>query len=391
MDNNHSVNAADSTTAVIAGQTISELNGISTSMSNGSADKSSSQIVQFYFQIAVVVIAVIGAIANGLNLFVLVVVKQDKKKNSMNVLLINQILIDLYSCVTLLITYAVKLANIYLTGTFGYWLCMILTGEMLLWFGLNSSMINLAVITVERYLKVVHSIWHKNHYRPAMTYAGCAFSWASGILMNLFLYLFTTNIVDGECVSLVFWQKKSDNIIFGVWYFMYYFMLPLVLFVYCYSRIMQVIRQQNRIFQTYQNRAAQIAQPSSTDALPAAAATTAGKSENGPKSPRGKVNAIKTMIMVTAFFAISWLPNHLYYLILNVADNNLNILNSGWYGTMFIAFFNICANPFIYAASYDDIRVYIKNKLFPKNTVNTYNTSNNATTRQPVHESATRR
>jgi hypothetical protein len=270
------------------------------------------------------------------------------KKKMMNVLLINQVSIDFFSCVILLITYAVKLQNIYLTGTFGYWLCVILTGEMLLWFGLNSSMINLAVITVERYIKIVHHVWHKNYFRPWMAYSACAFSWASGSVMNLFLYLFTSDIEDGQCLAVVIWKKKSDNIIYGIWYYLYYFQLPLILFIFCYGRILLVIRRQNRIFHAQHHQQ--------------------GESSNSAAMQkcqlnRNQMNAIKTMIMLTTFFAVSWLPNHVYYLIINVADASLNLLNDGWYGTLFVAFFNICANPIVYVASYDDVKIYIAKKL----------------------------
>jgi 7 transmembrane receptor (rhodopsin family) len=319
-----------------------------TSSTTSSIEDIPISATQFYFQVAVVVIAVIGSFANGGVLFILLTGKQVKKK-MMNVLLINQVAIDLYSCVTLVITYSVKLRNIYLTGSFGYWLCVILTGEMLLWFGLNSSMINLGVITVERYVKVVHHVWHKNYFRPWMAYTACVFSWISGSLMNLLLYLFTSEVENGQCLAVVIWKKKSDNIFFGIWYYLYYFQLPLILFIYCYGRILHVIRRQNRIF---------LAQYQQHGDAPNHSAP-----QNDQKSQRNQMSAIKTMIMLTAFFAISWLPNHVYYLIINVADASLNLLNDGWYGTLFVAFFNICANPLIYVASYDDVKMYLAKKV----------------------------
>lgn len=336
----------------------------SSSSSSNDAESNSASESYVYFQAFVVIIAVVGSFANGGVLYILRFGKLTKNK-MMNVLLINQTAIDFYSCFTLTITYAVKLCNIYHTGTFGYWLCTILTGEMVAWFGLNSSMINLGFITLERYVKVVHSIWHKNHVRPWMAYAGCGWAWTSGIALNAFLYPWTTVVADGQCLAIVVWSKKSDNVIYGIWYYLYYFQLPLFLFIYCYARILLVIRHQNRIFsgQQHQNQQRQLDNNAASSLAVPAAAAAAGSSSRGQKSSRSQINATRTMIMVTAFFALSWFPNHMYYLILNVVDSNLNLLNDGWYATLFVAFFNICANPFIYIASYDDVKIYLAKKF----------------------------
>jgi len=67
--------------------------------------------------------------------------------------------------VFLAITYALKISDIDLSGLLGYWLCMLLVSENLMWFAIEASVINLSVITVERYVKVVHPIWSKNKLR----------------------------------------------------------------------------------------------------------------------------------------------------------------------------------------------------------------------------------
>ena len=132
---------------------------------------SSSRGVDFYFQCAVVVIGVVGTIANALIIYALVASKQYKK----HLLIINQNALDLYSCLFLVITYIVKLCNIHLSGTLGHWLCVIFFSENL-WCGIMGSIINLAAITVERYLKVVYAVWSKNKLHKWMIYSAAAFS-----------------------------------------------------------------------------------------------------------------------------------------------------------------------------------------------------------------------
>ena len=60
-------------------------------------------------------------------LYGMVASKQHKKQ----LLIFNQNVFDLCSSFLLIITYAVKLSHIRLTGSLGYWLCMLLLNENL--------------------------------------------------------------------------------------------------------------------------------------------------------------------------------------------------------------------------------------------------------------------
>ena len=66
-------------------------------------------------------------------------------------------------------------------------------------------------------------------------------------------------------------------------------------------------------------------------------------------------NVIKTMILVSAFYFITWFPDNVYYLILNV-NSNLTLLDSTYYVVIFVAFFYICANPFVYATRFHPVK-----------------------------------
>ena len=66
-------------------------------------------------------------------------------------------------------------------------------------------------------------------------------------------------------------------------------------------------------------------------------------------------NVVKTMILVCAFYVITWTPNNVYYLALNLSSS-LTLLDTVHYLTVFVAFFYICANPFIYATKFDPVR-----------------------------------
>jgi len=99
---------------------------------------------EFYFQYAIIAIGVFGTAANAFVLYALVAYHvQETKKRAINLLMINQNLLDLSSCVFLIISFCVKVRNYYLTGTLGYFLCTIFISESSAYCSLHGSIINL--------------------------------------------------------------------------------------------------------------------------------------------------------------------------------------------------------------------------------------------------------
>jgi len=139
---------------------------------------SSSQGAAVYYNSFVVSLGCIGAAANGLVLYALVASKQHRKQE----LIVNQNLFDLYSCLLLITTFGLKLFDIDMTSSSGFWLCRLLLSENLLWCGVSGSFVNLTFIAIERYLKVCHPIWSKKKLRKWMTYSAMAFAWISGFV-----------------------------------------------------------------------------------------------------------------------------------------------------------------------------------------------------------------
>jgi len=66
-------------------------------------------------------------------------------------------------------------------------------------------------------------------------------------------------------------------------------------------------------------------------------------------------SVIKTMILVSTFFAITWAPSNIYYFLLNFYSH-LNLLESTYYAFLLISFLYICVNPFIYAVKFEPVK-----------------------------------
>jgi len=305
---------------------------------------SSSRGIEFYFHCALVVIGFVGTAANALILYALVASKQHKK----HVLIFNQNALDLFASIFMIISYSLKLCNIYLTGSLGYYLCVLVVSDGLMECGIIGSIINLALITIGRYLRVVHSVWSKKKQRKWMRYAAGAFAWIAAIVYNIPLVFTTTAVVDGTCYPYAFWGNKMDRVIAIVCSFMIFYVMILIIFIFCYWSILVVIRRQARVM--------------------------ASHNDPGPSAATGQTlsdhiqsNVLKTMILVSGFFAISSFPNYVCLLFLGL-NPNPTLPDSGYYASVFISFLYTCSNPFIYATKFDPVRKILLDKFCCKKT-----------------------
>jgi len=298
--------------------------GDSTSLSS-SVTPSASYDAGFYFQCAVVAVGVVGSAANALILYALV----DSKHHTKHLLIFNQNVLDFASCLFLVLTYSLKLCNIHLTGTLGYWLCMMILSENIMWWTIIGSTINLVSITIERYLRVVHPAWSKKHLNKWMICVAIAFAWIGGFITNAVPIFLTSAVKDGVCYSVAFWKSREAELAYGIWYFLSFYAIVLLLFIFCYGRILVIIRRQANVMAKY---------------------TTAQT-----QSKQIQSNVAKTMLFVSAFFVITWTPLDVYYLLI-IINSNLSLLDSGYYALMSIAFLYVCTNPFIYATNFDPVR-----------------------------------
>ena len=84
---------------------------------------------------------------------------------------------------------------------------------------------------------------------------------------------------------------------YGSCSFVVFFVCPLVILVYCYGRMVVVMRRQMRVMAGH------------------AVEPTSHVSASQAQSKRLKWNIIKTMTLVSVTFVISWFPNNFYFVI----------------------------------------------------------------------------
>ena len=286
---------------------------------------------EFYFELAVLFIGIVGIGGNALVLYALVVSKQHKK----HVLIVNQNALDLVSCISLVLLYLLRLCNLYLSGVLGHWLCIIILSEYLVWCGTNGSIINLAIVTIDRYLKVVHPIWSRKYLRTWVVYCAVSFAWISSIIYNAVVVFFTSEVKrDGECYGYIVFKEKWHRKLYAIWYVLSFYFIILAIFIFCYGRILAAIRRQANVM---------------------AAHSGPGSISAQAQSNQIQSNVIKTMVLVSVFYAVAWLPSIIYYLLMTFSIE-LHFVDARYYVCMFIAFSYSSANPFIYATKFDAVR-----------------------------------
>jgi len=81
--------------------------------------------------------------------------------------------------------------------------CLLIESDALMSSAVYGSVYGLVVITMERYVKIVHPVAHKNHYRRWMTRVGVATPWLIGLLTSSVPSLTTAKFVNGRCTTHV--------------------------------------------------------------------------------------------------------------------------------------------------------------------------------------------
>ena len=246
-----------------------------------------SPIVSLVLRIATIIIAVVGCLANLYVLLALLLSKNSRASN-VNVFITHQTILDLASCLSLFIGLMMEgVVYAELDPSLALFVCWCFGAHAITTTAGNASVGGLMVITIERYVKIVHSVAYRNHYRPWMTRAGVIIPWIFGILTGFVSITATSKVVRGRCNKNRYYASEGIREAWGIAKFIILYLGPLFIFIFGYWKILLVIRRQKR--QVGQNQS----QGTSS-------AVTAAQQ----KGRRTEMNIVKTMILVAVSFAL---------------------------------------------------------------------------------------
>lgn len=287
---------------------------------------------------------IIGSVGLMGNLMVIVVILNSKSmlKSFTNRFILNQSFCDGVVAIILILSSAFEDTGRRLSGTADELYCRLWLTKMLLWGTLVSSTYNLVAMSVERYLAVVHPIWHKMSFTTAQFAAAVAFVWIIGTGYNMAYMIPSTQIQDGSCNLYAVWPSVTTQRAIGVFTIFLQFFIPLGILAFCYMRMALVLKRR--------------VHPSSTDKA---------STKRVDSMARARKNIFKTLALVSVSFILCWIWNQVYFLLFNLGYKLIDFQSNFYHFTVVAVFCNCCINPFIYMIKYEQFQRGLR-KLFFK-------------------------
>jgi len=320
----------------VTNNSVVSVNDIGTTSQGGSGQT----IDITFFEVCVMVIGVIGIVANGAVLSTLLNRKLRSRAN--NLLILNQVSLDLYSSVLLVITFSVQMGVQTFFQPSSSAICKLFFGEFFLFVGVHASITSLVLIMLERYVKIVYHVYHRKYYKKWMTTVAMVICWVIGFL-NTFTTVLTHTVSDGNCnYTQDFFGSAQLATIYSVQLTIWHYVVPILIFILSYVHIFITVR-----------RSSQIGHGGMAAVVPG---TSNDGGSGAPHMSKTQICIVKTCMIVSLTFTTCWFLSNCVYFIsvisLQVIEDNFGLS----FISTFIGFFNMCVNPFIYALSLDGVK-----------------------------------
>jgi hypothetical protein len=292
------------------------------------------------FHVLTLIIGCVGVVGNGVVLVVIYRSRKTKKSRLQNAFVVNQTVMDLVSSIMLAVTFIYKMTpSVQFYGSAGLTLCICLEGEGLLWIFLSASAFSLMALTFERYIKIVFPIRHHTSFTDAKKGALLAASWLVAFFWLLAWILVATIVEGGSCLYQGDWPNPELAQFYGWTYILMFYFIPLFFFIYCYGHMLWTLKKRN-------SQVAEIGVQQQQQQQRGAAGNVS----------RAQVNIIKTMVVVSACFAVLWAPAQLYYFAYIIGVYHGEYLSLAYYIFNIVCFTNSVINPFVYALKIVEFR-----------------------------------
>ena len=323
------------------------------------------------------VIGCTGVLGNAL--VVIVIMKYRKLFQQVkSVYIINQSFIDATVSAILISTLFIRKSTVPIALLQNSLFCKLFLSQFHLWGLMLSSTYNLMAISIERYMAIVHPLWHKVSFTKTKANALLVFIWLFGVLFVGSFTIPTSGVLRGRCLPTYFWPSRRVAATVGMLSIFVNMILPIIVHCVCYISIPRVLRKRTTQVIPKENREQDTAttgqivvtlqgtQSSNIDVLPS---TPAAREVSNTKPAQAtmtelrvpnalenhnesaKRNVTNTLTTVTAWYFLCWIPNKLY--ILMYMMGKITVFGNIYQATVVLVFINCCINPIIYITKFD--------------------------------------
>ncbi|XP_059263868.1 somatostatin receptor type 4 [Mustela nigripes] len=282
----------------------------------GTGDAGAAGMVAIQFIYALV--CLVGLVGNALVIFV--ILRYAKMKTATNIYLLNLAIADeLFMLSVPFVASSAALRH----WPFGSVLCRAVLSVD----GLNmfTSVFCLTVLSVDRYIAVVHPLRAATYRRPSVAKLINLGVWLASLLVTLPIAIFadTRTARGGQAVACnLHWPHPAWSAVFVVYTFLLGFLLPVLAIGLCYLLIVGKMR---------------------------AVALRAGWQQRR----RSEKKITRLVLMVVAVFVLCWMPFYVVQL-LNLFVTSLDATVN--HVSLILSYANSCANPILYGFLSDNFR-----------------------------------
>ena len=311
------------------------------------------------------------------NLLVVIVFMKYKKlfQQVKSVYIINQSFIDCAGSALLITSLFVRKQTVGRKLETDDLFCKLVLSQIFMWGLMASSTYNLMAISIERYMAIVHPIWHKVSFTKTKANVLVAIIWLFGVLFVASFVIPTSGVTRGICYISYFWPSRATAKAVGTLQIVVNMVMPILVHCLCYVRILATLRkrttkvtpmdtrgkdtdtsQRTRVSVNGTNLSKTGNLPSTSAAsdvknLPANNMTLRVPNTQQAINEKSKRNTLKTLAIVTACYFICWTPNKVYIILYMMGQ--ITMFGNVYQATVILVFTNICINPIIYIAKYD--------------------------------------
>ena len=270
------------------------------------------------------IITVIGLCANILTTITLVVNGREFPRLT-RILFVHQAIVDSLVCLLAIILYSQSF--MWMTGNtiFDLLLCQVWHGQGIYWIFVQSSILNLVFIAVERFLKIIYPFAHLN-MRPKQIYIIISLMYISSVIIFIPAYLQTKyDKKTGECYGKYYFGTQAFKYFMsfvGLLYFCSLYAFPAISFIVLYTKIVITLRRRQKAVKNASQRSRIV--------------------------DSAEQQLTRTAIAVTIVFILSLSWDLWCYVLARFGI--MRYEKDTWQSIIgvFLATFNSCANPFIY-------------------------------------------